>query len=302
MKKVDVGAVELCYERFGNPDDPTAVLVHGLASSLATWDPALVQLLVGHGFSVLTFDTRDAGCSTILDDAPPFDLGAARRGDRSVVTYLLDDMADDLAGLLEGLEIGPAHLVGVSMGGMIAQTATLRHPELVLSLCSIMSTTGAHDVGHANPDAAPVLTRPPAKGRQGFVEQELENSAVIGSSAPELIDVAWRRAKYERIYDHGIHPRGSGRQLMAIAASGDRTARLHEVSVPTLVVHGDADSLIDVSGGRATAAAIPGAELMVVPGMGHELPPGVWPIVVPAIAANARRGETARPQMAGGSR
>ena len=297
-----MGAVELCYERFGRSDDPTLVLVHGLASSLATWDTALVQLLADNGFSVLTFDTRDAGCSTILDDAPPFDMAAALRGDRSVVTYTLDDMADDLAGLLRALDVGPAHLVGASMGGMIAQMTAVRHPELVLSLCSIMSTTGAPDVGLPTPDAAAVLTRRPAEGRQGFVEQELENNALIGSRAAELVDVAWRRAKFERLYDHGVHPRGSGRQLMAILASGDRTARLAAISVPTMVVHGDADSLIDVSGGRATAAAIAGAELMIVPGMGHELPPAVWPVVVPAIVENARRGETAPQAMARHSR
>ncbi|HAM00996.1 MAG TPA: alpha/beta hydrolase [Acidimicrobiaceae bacterium] len=302
MNKVDAGAVELCYERFGRGDDPTLVLVHGLASNLATWDRALVQLLVDNGFSVLTLDTRDAGCSTILDDAPAFDMAAALRGDRSVVTYTLDDMADDLAGLLHALDVDGAHLVGVSMGGMIAQMTAVRHPELVLSLCSIMSTTGAPDVGLPTPEAAQVLTRRPARGRQGFVEQELENNALIGSRAPELVDVPWRRAKFERLYDHGVHSRGSGRQLMAILASGDRTAGLAAVSVPTVVVHGDADSLIDVSGGKATAAAIPGAQLRIVPGMGHELPPATWPVVVPAIVENARRGETARQAMARQSR
>lgn len=302
MNRVDVGAVELCYERFGDASDPTAVLVHGLAASLAAWDRALVQLFVDGGLSVLTLDTRDAGGSTILDDAPPFDMAAALRGDRSVVTYTLDDMADDVAGLLEALETGPAHLVGVSMGGMIAQMTTVRHPAQVLSLCSIMSTTGGPDVGLPTPAASAVLTRRPAVGRRGFVEQELENAAVIGSTAPQLVDVEWRRAKFERIYDHGVHPRGSGRQLMAILASGDRTSQLAAISAPTLVVHGDADSLIDVSGGTATAAAIPGAELVIIPGMGHELPPAVWPAVVPAIVENTRRGHAAQRAMAEGGR
>ena len=302
MNRVNVGAVELCYERFGDANDPTVVLVHGLASSLAAWDRGLVQLFVDGGLSVLTLDTRDAGGSTVLDDAPPFDMAAALHGDRSVVTYTLDDMADDVAGLLEVLETGPAHMVGVSMGGMIAQMTAVRHPDQTLSLCSIMSTTGGPDVGLPTPAAGAVLTRRPAAGRHGFVEQELENAAVMGSTAPDLVDVAWRRAKYERIYDHGIHPRGSGRELMAIVASGDRTGQLAAISVPTLVIHGDADSLIDVSGGRATAAAIPGAELLVIPGMGHELPPAVWPTVVPAVVENARRGERARRAMAEGGR
>jgi pimeloyl-ACP methyl ester carboxylesterase len=295
VDRVDVGAVELCYERFGDAGDPTLVLVHGLGSSLATWDERFVHMLLDQGFSVVVFDTRDAGRSTILDDAPPFDMAAALRGDRSVVSYTLDDMADDLSGLLRALELRRAHLVGVSMGAMIAQLTTIRHPDQVMSLCSVMSTTGAPDVGLPSAAAGAVLTRRPAEGRQGFVDQELENQTVIGSARHELVDLEWRRAKYERIYDHGVHPRGSGRQLMAILASGDRTDRLRAVTVPTLVVHGDADPLVDVSGGEATARAVPGAELLIVPGMGHELPPATWPTVVAAIAANARRAERARP-------
>jgi pimeloyl-ACP methyl ester carboxylesterase len=302
VEQVDVGAVELCYQRFGGRTDPTLVLIHGLASSLASWDERLVELLVDQGFAVLTLDTRDAGCSSVLEDSPPFDMAAALAADRSVVTYTLDDMADDVAGLVDALELGPVHLVGVSMGGMVAQQMAVRHPHHVLSLCSIMSTTGARDVGIPTAEAAAVLTRRPAPGRRGFVDQELENSVVIGSRRPELVDMAWRRAKYERIYDHGVHPRGSGRQLMAILASGDRSAGLTAISVPTLVVHGDADSLVDVSGGVATAAAVPGARIVIVPGMGHELPPGSWATVVPAIADNARRGDEARLAATGGGR
>lgn len=291
MDRATVGSVELCYDLVGRPGDPLVVLVNGLASSLVTWDERLLTLFVDEGFAVLRFDNRDSGQSTILDDAPPFDLGAAFRGDRTVVTYTLDDMADDLAGLLEVLGLGAAHLVGVSLGGMIAQTTAVRHPEAVRSLCSIMSTTGASGVGAATPDAGPVLVRPPARDRQGFVDQELENQEIVGSRAPHLVDLEWRRAKYERIYDHGVHPRGSGRNLMAVVASGDRTASLAGIGVPTLVVHGDADPLIDPSGGEATARAIPGARLLVVPGLGHELPPGVWPELVAAVVANARAGE-----------
>jgi pimeloyl-ACP methyl ester carboxylesterase len=291
MDRVTVGEVELCYDLVGRQRDPVVVLVNGIASSLVAWDDALVQRFVGEGFAVLRFDNRDSGQSTILDDSPPFDLGAAYRGDRSVVTYTLDDMADDTAGLLAALGLGAGHLVGVSLGGMIAQAMAVRHPESVLSLCSIMSTTGAKDVGLPTPEAGPVLVRPPAAGRQGFVEQELENYRVIGSSDPHCVDEAWRRARLERIYDHGVHPRGSGRNLMAVAASGDRTASLAAISVPTLVVHGDADPLITRSGGEATARAIPGARLLVVPGLGHEVPPGVWTELVAAIVANARAGD-----------
>ena len=302
MDRVAVGDIELCYDLVGRRGDPLIVLVHGLAGALVSWDDELLERFVDEGFAVLRFDNRDSGHSTILDGAPRFDLDAARRGDRSVVTYTLDDMADDTAGLLGALDLGPAHLVGVSLGGMIAQATTVQHPEAVRSLCSIMSTTGAGDVGMPTPQAGPVLVRPPAVDRQGFVAQELENQAIVGSSDPQLVDVAWRRARFERIYDHGIHPRGTGRNLMAIAASGDRTASLATISVPTLVVHGEADPLIAVSGGEATARAIPGARLLVLPGLGHELPPAVWPELVAAVVANARSGEELAASRAGATR
>jgi len=267
------------------------VLVHGLAGSLASWDGAFVDQLVDDGFAVVAFDCRDSGRSTVLDEAPRYDLVAAARGDRSVVTYTLDDMADDTAGLLDTLGLGPAHLVGVSMGGMVAQTTAARHPGRVLSLCSVMSTTGRRDVGQPSAEAAAVLARRAATGRRGFVAQELENMEIIGSTDPRFVDLEWRRARFERIYDHGVHPQGNGRQIMAMIASGDRSASLASISVPTLVVHGEADPLVDVSGGRATAAAVEGAELLIVPGLGHELPPATWPTVIPAIVANARRGD-----------
>jgi pimeloyl-ACP methyl ester carboxylesterase len=291
VPRVEVGDLELCYELEGRPEEPVVVLVAGLGSSLATWDPRFVAMLRQAGFAVLRFDNRDSGRSTLLDDAPPFDLAAAARKDRSVVTYTLDDLADDTDGLLDALGIDAAHLVGVSLGGMIAQMVAVRHPARVRSLCSVMSTTGAAGVGQARPEARSVLTRPPAMDRDGYIRGELENHRVIGSGDPELVDEQWRRAKAERLWDHGVHPRGTGRLLMAIVASGDRTAALSAVGAPTVVVHGDADPLIDVSGGSATAAAIPGARLVLIPGLGHELPPAVWPEVLAAVVENARRAD-----------
>jgi pimeloyl-ACP methyl ester carboxylesterase len=294
MDRVRVGEVELCYDLAGDRRDPVLVLVAGLGGSLASWDERFVELLRGAGFAVLRFDNRDSGQSTILDDAPRFDLSAALRRDRSVVTYTLDDLADDTAGLLDCIGVAPAHLVGVSMGGMVAQMTAARHPDKVRSLCSIMSTTGARRVGMPKPEASGVTTRPPGKDRDTFIEGELENQRVIGSTRPDLVDEEWRRAKAGRIWDHGVHPRGTGRQLMAIVASGDRTEALRSITAPTLVVHGDADGLIDMSGGTATAEAIPGAEFLVVPDLGHELPPAVWPELVDAIVANTRRKEAVR--------
>lgn len=302
VDRAQVGAIELCYDLVGRAGDPLIVLVNGLGSSLATWDERFLRRFTDEGFAVLRFDNRDSGRSTILEDSPRFDLGAAHRGDRSVATYTLDDMADDTAGLLRVLGLGPAHLVGVSLGGMIAQMTAVRHPASVRSLCSIMSTTGARDVGMPTPDAGPVLVRPPAKDRDGYIQGELENHRIIGSSDPRLIDEDWRRAKAGRLWDHGINPRGTGRNLMAVAASGDRTASLGAIDVPTLVVHGDADPLIASTGGEATARAIPGARLLVIPGLGHELPPAVWPEVVAAVVANARAGESSARTRTGATR
>lgn len=289
MDRAQVGEVELCYDLVGERGNPVMVLVAGLGSSLATWDDRFVQLFVDEDFAVLRFDNRDSGQSTILEDAPRFDLSAAFHGDRSVVTYTLDDLADDTAGLLDALGMGAAHLLGVSLGGMIAQVTALRHPDKVLSLCSVMSTTGGPDVGLPQPGVGAVLTSRPGTDRDSFVAGELDNQRLTGSTDPDFVDERWRREKFERLWDHGVHPRGTGRLLMAVAASGDRTAALASMAVPTLVVHGDADPLIDVSGGRATAAAVAGAELLVVPGLGHELPPAVWPQLVAAAVANARR-------------
>ncbi|MHB8440002.1 MAG: alpha/beta fold hydrolase [Acidimicrobiales bacterium] len=303
MDMVEVDGVELCYELAGNAADPLIVLVNGLGRPHVSWDRPFVELLVEEGFAVLVFDNRDCGRSTRFDDSPPFDLAAAARRDRSVVRYTLDDMADDLASLLRALGLGPANLVGVSMGGMIAQTLTIRHPELVTSLCSIMSTTGARDKGVPSEAALPMLTTAAPTDRDGFVEHELANYRIIGSEPP-LRDEAWQRAVFERLWDYGRYPAGLGRQLMAIVASGDRTEQLRSVDVPTVVIHGTIDELVTPNGGEATADAIRGARLVMIEHMGHELPPAVWPRVVAEIVTNCELADgrtavdrrTARPE------
>jgi pimeloyl-ACP methyl ester carboxylesterase len=301
MERVDLGTgIELCYELLGAPEDPVVVLVAGLGRQLIGWDDAFCQLLVNGGFSVLRFDNRDAGLSTHLEDGPPFDLAAARRGGRDAAAYTLDDMADDTAGLLDALGIEHGHLVGTSMGGMIAQTLAIRHPSRVRSLCSIMSTTGADDAGRSTPEAMAVVMQRPATDRDAYVSTELANSAVIGSRGT-LVDEAWRRRRFESFYDRGVDPAGTARQIMAIVASGDRTAALAGVTVPTLVIHGDIDPLVTLPGGEATARAIPGAELLVIPDMGHEIPPGVQPVIVGAIAAHVRRAVEGSASRAEGS-
>jgi pimeloyl-ACP methyl ester carboxylesterase len=267
------------------------VLIAGLGRQLIGWDDAFCDRIVDEGFRVLRFDNRDAGRSTHIDRAPSFDLGAVKKGGRDVVAYTLEDMASDTAGLLDALGIDDAHVVGTSMGGMIAQTLAITHPARVRSLCSIMSTTGADDAGGPTPEALAVVTRRLPTDRVGYVGGELANSVVIGSHGA-LVDEEWRRQRFERFYDRGIDPAGTARQIMAIVASGDRTAALAGVSVPTLVIHGEVDPLMPLSGGEATVRAIPGAQLLVIPGMGHEIPPAVQPEVVAAIVTNARRAPT----------
>jgi pimeloyl-ACP methyl ester carboxylesterase len=215
---------------------------------------------------------------------------AAVAGDAASASYLLDDMADDCAALLDELRVEAAHVVGASQGGMIAQAMAIRHPERVLSLVSIMSTTGDPAVGQPHPEALPaLLTRPPAD-REGFVDFVVGAWKVIGSPGFEVDEEALR-ARAGASYDRGIFPDGTARQLVAIVASGDRTEALRRLEVPTSVVHGTDDILVDVSGGKATAAAIPGARLELIEGMGHDLPRQVWPRLVELIVETAERAQ-----------
>ena len=288
MAKARANGIEIEYETFGDPGDPPLLLVMGLAAQLIDWPEDFCKLLADRGYRVIRFDNRDAGLSGGTDEAGLPDMAAVFAGDVRTVPYRLADMAADAAGLLDALGIGAVHVAGLSMGGMIAQQLTLDFPDRVRSLCSIMSTTGDHSVGRATPEAAAVLRRPAARTREEAVAGAVDTARVIGSPGFPADDdevLARATAKVDRAY----RPAGTARQYAAILASGDRTPRLAEVRVPAVVIHGEQDPLIDVSGGRATAAAIPGAELVVVPGMGHDLPRAVWPRVVDVIDRNARR-------------
>ena len=275
--------VELCLETFGAPRDPALLLIMGLGTQMIWWDETFCADLAGEGLFVIRYDNRDVGRSSVMRGRP--ELTAVAGGDTRTLPYSLEEMAGDAVALLDALEIERAHLCGVSMGGMIAQLVALDHPERVLSLTSIMSTTGDRTVGAPTAAAMEVLMSPPASSLEEHVEASVRAAAVIGSPAhhdPERI-----RARAWRSYERGLHPEGTLRQLAAIAAAPDRTPRLRELGVPTLVIHGEADPLIDVSGGRATAEAIPGAELMIVPGIGHDLPPALFGEIVRAIGALA---------------
>lgn len=283
--------IEIAYETFGDRSGRPLLLVMGLATQMLAWHEDMCGELVRRGFFVIRFDNRDIGLSTHLSDAPPPDVMAALGGDASSASYRLEDMADDAAGLLDALEVPAAHVVGASMGGMIAQLLAVRHPDRVLSLTSIMSTTSPQ-VGAPTAEAAAGLFAPPATNRQEAVERAVATYRIIGSPGYPL-DEEWLRGIAGQAYDRAYDPLGLARQLVAISATGDRTAALAGVRVPTLVVHGDRDPLVQVAGGYATAKAIPGAELLVIPGMGHNLPRAVWPQVLDGIEAVAGKARAA---------
>ncbi len=285
-----VGEVELCYELVGDPSGPVMVLVNGLGGQLIDWDDGLLAALRAAGLATLRFDNRDAGLSSGADERFRFDLQAAGRRDRSALAYELHHLADDVAALLDAVGVERAHVLGVSMGGMIAQLVALRHQHRVLSLTSIMSTTGAPGVGQPSEEAVGILLRPAARDRAEHLEREVANQAVLGSPGYRADPVRVRERAAAK-YDRAFRPSGVARQLMAILMAEDRTEGLGRVTVPTLVVHGADDVLVAPSGGRATAEAVPGAELLVVPGMGHEIPPAVAPAIAAAVVATARRAD-----------
>ncbi len=280
--------VQIAYETFGDRDHRPLIMVMGLGASMLMWHPDLCAMLAGRGFFVIRFDNRDVGRSTHLHDARPPDLmGALMRGDVSSASYSLDDMAQDAFGLLDALDLPAAHVLGASLGGMIAQVMAARHPERVLSLTSIMSTP-APALTNPTPAAAAVLMQQPAATREEAIARMLEAARVIGSPGYPP-DEQWRAELTAQLWDEGLDPAGSARQLLAIYASGDRTEAVRGIARPTLVVHGDSDPLINVSAGRRTAELIAGAELLIIPGMGHDLPRQVWPAIVDAVSAVADR-------------
>jgi pimeloyl-ACP methyl ester carboxylesterase len=288
-----VGGIDIAYETFGDRADPTVLLVMGFASQMIAWPDEFCSGLAERGHHVVRFDNRDVGLSTHLRDAPPPDVLAAFGGNTASAAYRLTDMAADAAGLLAALGIDSAHVVGVSMGGMVAQTLAIEHPDRVRSLTSIMSTTGDPAVGQPSPAAMGALMAPPATTREEAVERVLASYRVIGSPGFPL-DEEGLRDVAGRSFDRAYDPVGATRQLVAVLASGDRTADLRRLRVPALVVHGAQDPLISVSGGEATAAAIPEAELVVVDGMGHDLSRGVLLPLMERISALVARIETDR--------
>src|SRR4051812_33267209 len=279
--------IELCYETFGDPADPTALMIMGLATQMIAWPDEMCEQLAARGFHVVRFDNRDAGRSTHVKGRPPTVRELLLRS-KKPARYTLNDMADDAHGLLRELGLAPAHVIGASMGGMIAQTLAARHPDDVLSLTSIMSNTGSVWTGRPAVRLYPLFLRRPAEGREAALERTTKVFAAIGSRGLERDDDLIREMA-EQAWDRDHDPAGPGRQLAAIIASGNRTKDLKRIKAPTLVIHGTDDRMVGLSGGRATARAIDGAKLMKIKGMGHDLPRAAWQRMIDGIVATAER-------------
>jgi len=286
-QRVDVDPVELVYETIGDPSDEPLLLVMGLGMQLIHWDRELCELFAERGFHVIRFDNRDAGLSTKIT-APVPNVMRLMAGLPARVPYLLDDMASDAFGLLDHLGIERAHVAGTSMGGMIAQTMAIRRPERVLSLASMLSTTGDRRVGTPKLRVWTVLMRRAPNDRTEYISYFSRIFRLIGSPAYPA-DTERIRDLAGATYDRCHYPAGTARQLAAILASGSRTAALRRLEVPTVVIHGRSDPLVPLRAGVATAKAIPNAELITIPGMGHDMPRELWPTFAEAIVRNAER-------------
>jgi pimeloyl-ACP methyl ester carboxylesterase len=297
--KARVAALELEYETFGDRRSPAMLLVMGLGSQMVHWDENFCRQLAERGFFVIRFDNRDVGLSSKLESAGRpnvpqayMDAGMGRPVD---APYRLWDMADDAFGLLDALDIGRAHVVGVSMGGMIAQEMAVRNPDRVLSLASLLSTTGERELPGATPEAQAILLERPPVDRATYVDRALRVYRVIGSPGFPRDEARIQRIA-ELAFDRCFYPVGFARQLVCVLASGGRKKKLAGVRCPTLVLHGGADPLVPIACGKDTADSISGAEFVVIEGMGHELPPGAWARIIDALERNARRAESSATQ------
>jgi pimeloyl-ACP methyl ester carboxylesterase len=268
----DAGGVAICYETFGDPGDPALLLVMGLGVQLISWEPEFCQSFADAGYYVIRYDHRDVGRSQSFEGQE----------------YTLSDLAGDGMALLTALGIERAHVMGVSMGGMIAQLMAIEHPDRVLSLCSVMSGTGAPGVNQATPEALAVISATPSLSRPEAIQAAVERARFLtGTAYPFDAERIQRRAA--AAFDRADRPEARARQREAVRRTGDRTLLLRDLRMPVVVIHGDADPVMTLHTGRATADAVPGARFVVIPGMGHEIPADVEPRIVEEFAANARR-------------
>ena len=288
MTQVAANGIQIEYEAFGEPDSPALLLIIGIIGQLTFWDEELCQQLAQQGHYVIRFDNRDAGLSSKIEEAGVPDImqtiETLRKGETINPPYTIEDMADDAVGLLDALGIEKAHICGMSMGGMIAQTIAINYPMRVLSLTSIYSRTGDPEEPQPEPEARKFLLAPPPQEREAYIEHGIKLfSTISGPGFP--YDEEWLRNFVAQSYDRAFNPEGVARQLVAILAQKNRRPELKSLSAPALIIHGSDDPLVLVEGGKNTAADIPGAELMIIDGMGHDLPHGgAWPKIIDVIA------------------
>jgi pimeloyl-ACP methyl ester carboxylesterase len=290
MPTVTANGIQIEYDTFGNRSCPALLLIAGNGAQMIFWDVEFCELLAKKAYFVIRFDNRDAGLSTKFEEAGipdfPAAIKALMEGKPVQSAYSLDDMADDAVGLLDVLDIEKAHICGASMGGMIAQVISCRHPKHVLSLTSIMSSTGNPDLPQAKPETIAAVLAPAPEERGAYIEHNMNIWRTIWSPGFPFEE---KRARtfMEKSYDRSYYPQGMARQNIAILANGDRRPSLSSLKVPTLVIHGADDPLIPVEGGKDTARVIPGARLLIINGMGHDMPKGVWVEMVDAISKHA---------------
>jgi pimeloyl-ACP methyl ester carboxylesterase len=289
--------IELTYDTFGEAGAPPMVLIMGLASQMIAWDEEFCAGLAARGFRVIRFDNRDIGLSTRLESLGVPNVAqlllAHMAGQPTRAPYTLSDMARDVVGLLDALGIDAAHVVGASMGGAIAQTVAIEHPRRLLSLCSIMATSGDPSLPPPTPEALQLLMTPTPTDQAGYYRRYLQTMKVLrGAGFPQ--DETRDLERAEQNFRRGLYPPGVARQLIAILASGSRKAALAKVRVPTLVIHGDADPLVPVECGIDVADTVPGAQRLIIEGMGHALPIATWPQIIGAIATHAAAASPAR--------
>jgi pimeloyl-ACP methyl ester carboxylesterase len=287
MSSAHANGIDIEYDTFGDSSSPPVVLIMGLGVQMTLWDPEFCEAIADRGYYVIRFDNRDIGLSTWFDDTGVSDINEVITGN-VVAPYSLGDMAADTAGLLDALGITSAHIVGASMGGMIAQTFAIAYPTKTRTLTSIMSTTGDPSVGQPSPEALAALIGPAPTTREEAIERGVAVSNVIGSPGYP-VDESFLREYAASAYDRAFHPSGQVRQLAAVIAQPNRTETLQSVNAPTLVIHGADDPLVNPSGGQATADAIRDAKLKIVPGMGHDIPPALYEEIVDSFVENFAR-------------
>jgi pimeloyl-ACP methyl ester carboxylesterase len=287
MPRAAANGMELEFDTFGDPADPCLLLVAGLGTQMTSWDDVLCTAFADRGRFVVRYDNRDVGLSTWLDDE--VDMAALMQhalagGPRPDVPYLLSDMAADGIGLLDVLGVDRAHILGSSMGGMIVQTMAIERPERVLTLTSVMSTTGEPEFGQPTAEAMVALLTPPPATRAEYLDNAVTTWRVWASK--RYFDEERTRTKAAAFFDRAFHPAGTQRQMAAVVASGSRAEGLRGLRVPTLVIHGHDDTLIAPSGGFRTAELVPGANLLYLHDMGHDLPEPLWPLIVDAVTSH----------------